>query len=173
MDDQQNLYAQDTVTRLVNLYEATFGTTFHRYFDAFPLTPPGKDDYPLVAVQQIHTKAIIGPTSTDDVPETIVTEVMINAADDAGSQNVRTATMRHLQNLVQGQDPVTFDYLPNTFLYCLRTHLTLLQSSGSIWLIDSDVDIKYDITQPKDMPLIALAEITLTTQRRVIVPGRT
>lgn len=172
MDDSNQLYAKDTITRLVELFQANFGDSY-TYFEASPNVPPVKEDYPIIIFDKMHTKATIGPTSTDDVPEVIMITVGINKAVDAGSQNVRTTTKRHLEHIVEGQDPVTNDYRSDTILYILRTYLTLLQQNGSIWLIDSDVDIKYDQLPQKDAPTIAYADITLSTQRRVIVPGRT
>ena len=121
----------------------------------------------------MSTKAVIGPTSTDEVPETIAITIMLNMADDVGSANVRTTTMRHLQNLIEGQDPATNQYKADTFLFVLRTYLTLLQSSGQVWLLDSDVAIKYDTIPRKDMPTITMADIILTTQRRIVVSNRT
>ena len=168
MDTDQSLYAKDTVTLLIELFQGIFGDTFKSYWEGTPTTVPNATDFPLVIIQQKKTKAVIGPTSTDEVPETITISVWLNEADDLGSENVRTTTMRKLQFMVQGQDPVTKDYRNDTFLYALRHYLTTL-NTGSQWLIDSDVEVQYDQGRHKDLPTIAMADIILTTQRRVIV----
>jgi len=172
MEDSQSEYAKDTVVGLIELFQTNFGDVFKSYWEATPTSQPPDVDFPLVIVQKMSGKATLGPTSTDDDTETIVITVMLNMADDIGSANVRTTTMRHLQNLIEGQDPSTNQYKTGTFFYILRTYLTLLQSSGNIWLIDSDISVKYDQVPRKDMPAISIADITMTTQRRVIVSNR-
>jgi hypothetical protein len=165
MDDSQTLYAEDTVSRLVGLLKAAFGDSY-TYYDAWPTAMP--PTFPVMIVQLIHTKMTVGPTSTDEVPETVEITVMFNQADAAGSTNVRTTTRRHLQNVIQGQDPTnTNQYKPDTVAYVLRTYLTMTE-----WLINSDVDIKYDITPPPELPTMAAATVTLTTWRRTVVQGR-
>lgn len=167
MDDSQQLYAEDSVSRLIKLFQSQFGTYFTTYYEATPSKIPPKDCYPLIIVQKMKSTAKIGPTSTDDVMEGIAISVWLNMADDAGSANVRTTTMRKLQNKIEGLDPVTFDYKADTVLYALRHFLTLTE-----WLIDSDVSVDYRQHQSKQMPTISACDIVVNTQRRVIVNNR-
>lgn len=167
MDDSQQLYAQDTTTRLIEQLKPTFSN--FTFYEAWPNVMPPQDCWPVMIVQLLHSKPMIGPTQTDELPETVEITIMLNQADAASSSNVRTTTRRHLQNIIQGQDPIaTNEYKSDTVMYVLRQFLTLEQ-----WLINSDVDIKYDITPPPQLPAMVAATITLTTWRRVIVQNRT
>lgn len=165
MDDSSTLYAEDTVSRLVTLLKDAFGDNY-TYYEAWPTKMP--PTFPVMIVQLLSTKAVLGPTETDEVPEVVELTIMLNQADAAGSGNVRTTTRRHLQNIIQGQDPTnTTEYKSDTVLYVLRKYLTMTQ-----WLINSDVEIKYDITPPPELPAMTAATVTLTTWRRTLVPGR-
>lgn len=173
MDDQQALYAPDTTIRLIEQFKTAFGDYFKTYFEATPTTPPSDADYPVLIVQKLRNQAVVGPTSTDNLTERIAITVAINQADDVGSANIRTTTMRKLEHLVEGLDPSTNQYKTDTVLYVIRTHLTLLQSTGQIWLLDSNAEITYNQRRSADQPTICIADIVMTTQRRVIVSGRT
>lgn len=163
MDDDQQQYMPDTTTRLIERLQQSFSTDY-TYYESWPNVWPPSDAWPVVVVQLLTTKPVIGPTQTDEVPETVEITIMRNQADIAGSANVRTTARRHLQNLIQGQDPQTGGYKEGTVLAALRTYLTLTE-----WLINSDVSIKYDIEPPAELPTMVAAVITLTTWRRVIV----
>ncbi|HVB24125.1 MAG TPA: hypothetical protein VNG51_19460 [Ktedonobacteraceae bacterium] len=156
------------MTHLIELFQAQFGDYFNSYWEDMPLIPPTKEEYPALMVQKLEGTAVIGPTSTDEVTESILITIFKNTSDAVGSGNVKTTTQRELQLLVEGQDPVTLDYKPDTILYVLRTYLTLQQ-----WLIDSDVKFHYGIEKPGNAETnIAYADVTMSTQRRVIVSGR-
>lgn len=166
MDDSQDLYAPDSTTRLIEQLKPAFGK--FTFYEAWPNVWPPDDAWPVMIVQLLNSRPTIGPTETDEVPETIEITVMLNQADAAGSTNVRTTTRRHLQNIIQGQDPSAInEYRPDTVMYALRKYLTLEN-----WLINSDVNIKYDIVPPPELPAMVAATITLTTWRRVIVQDR-
>lgn len=168
MDPQQAEYAKDSITRLIELFQAQFGDYFNSYWEDMPLMPPVKEEYPALMIQKLAGTAVLGPTSTDEVTEQIQIVVMKNTADAVGSTNVKTTTQREVQLLVEGQDPSTLDYYKDTILYVVRTYLTLTE-----WLIDSDVKIRYGLERPSNMETnIAYAEVTLSTQRMVIVTGR-
>lgn len=167
MDDDQSQYAKDTVTHLIELLQSTFGDYFKTYFEAMPTSPPPEADYPLVIVQLLSSPVVLGPTQTDEFRETVQLTFVLNRADDAGSANVRSTTMRHLQNLVQAQDPITQQYKPNTVCHAIRTYLTLQD-----WLINSDVAIKYDMVTKVSHPTLCMANVMLNTWRRIYVPNR-
>jgi hypothetical protein len=166
MDDSQQLYEKDSITRIVELLEATFNDEY-TYFEATPATPPAADEYPLMIVQKMSGTAVVGPTSTDEVTEEITITVALDKADDVGSANERTTTLRHLQNVIEGQDPATGYYKTDTVLHVLRTYLTANQ-----WFINSNVTISYNQTPRGDQTTLAIANVKCATWRRVIVPGR-
>jgi hypothetical protein len=168
MDTDQSLYAKDTTQLLIELFNSVFGNYFKSYWEATPTVVPPETDFPLVIVQKLRGKVTIGPTSTDEVPETFTISIWLNMADDVGSANIRTTTMRKLQYLVEGQDATTFDWRNDTFMHALRHYLSTLNSGGQ-WLIDSDCEISYAQAHRPDLPTITMADITLTTQRRVVV----
>lgn len=166
MDDNSAEFAPDTTTRLIGLLKPQFSD--FTFYESWPNVWPPADSWPVMIVQLLHAKPTIGPTETDEVPETVELTIMLNQADAASSNNVRTTTRRHLQNIIQGQDPVLINaYKSDTVMAVLRTFLTM-----DDWLINSDVDIKYDIVPPPELPAMVAATVTLTTWRRVIVQGR-
>lgn len=165
-------YAPDTVQRLVELMSAQFGDMYH-IFSAFPLTPPLKTEMPCIIIDRKTDGAVIGPTQTDDIVEVIDVIVLKSLADIVGSSDSRVDGKRQMEMLVQGQDPTTFDYKADTLYYVLRHFLTLLQSNGSIWIIDSNVQTTYDVGKLQDGVTDAvIAQIRVSTQRRVLVSNR-
>lgn len=168
MDDNHTLYAPDTTDHLVALLKPAFPD--FTFYDAWPNVIPPGSAWPLMIVQLLNTKPVLGPTETDEVPETVEITVMLNQADAAGSGNVRTTTRRRLQHLIQGQDPtVTNTYKADSLLGVLRKYLSM---DG--WLINTDIAVQYDTTPPpKDLSSMVGATITLTTWRRTIVQNRT
>lgn len=165
-------YAPDTVQRLYELLNQQFGDTY-TIFPAMPLSPPLKTEMPCIIIDRKTDGAQLGPTQTDEIVEVIEVTVLKTLADIVGSPDPRTDGKREMEMLVQGQDPTTLDWRTDTIYFVLRTYLTLLQSSGSIWLIDSAIQTRYDVGNLTDGVTEAImAQITVNTQRRVIVPGR-
>lgn len=165
-------YAPDTVQRLYELFSQQFGDAYH-LFPAFPLSPPLKTEMPCIIVDRKTDGATLGPTQTDEIVEVIDVIVLKSLADIVGSSDPRTDGKRQVEMLVQGQDPVTLDYKADTLYYVLRTYLSLLQSSGSIWLLDSNIQTTYDVGKLQDgVTDVVMAQIRMSTQRRVLVPGR-
>jgi len=170
--DNHQLYAKDTVQRLYELLQGQFGDVYTVY-PAFPLTPPVKEEMPCLIIDRKTDGAVLGPTQTDEVTEVIDISVLRSLADSVGGENPRTDAKRELEMFVQGQDPTSLDYKADTLYYMLRHYLTLLQSSGAIWLIDSSVQTSYDVGRLQDdITNVAYALTRLSTQRRVVVQGR-
>ena len=167
MDDDQSLYAADTTTRIIEMLQANLAYTFNTYFEATPTTPPPATDFPICIVQELVSPVVLGPTQADEVHETLQLTFILNRADDIGSANIRTTTMRHLKNVIAGMDPTTNTYKEGTVLYVLRKFLTLDQ-----WLINNNVTVKYDIVPQTNEPSLCVADVTLETWRRVMVAGR-
>lgn len=168
MDESQNLYAKDTTTRIIETFQQYLtAVKVNTYFEATPTTPPSAVDYPICIVQELATPIILGPTQADEVHETVMITLVLNLADDVGSANVRTTTMRKLKNIIAGQDPETNDWKEGTVAFVLRTYLTMQE-----WLINSDVSIRYDIIPKKDEPTLCVADVTLQTWYRVMVANR-
>lgn len=166
MDDDSALYAQDSITRLLALLRAQFGDDY-TYYEATPATPPAASEYPVMMVQKMSGTAAVGPTSTDEVTEEITLTIMLNKADDIGSANEKTTTLRHLQNIIEGQDPVTKYYRADTVLSVMRTFLTMEE-----WLINSSVNIGYGQIVNRNAPTVAVGNVKCQMWRRVIVPSR-
>ena len=167
-----SLYAPDTVQRLYELLNGQFGDAYH-LFPAFPLSPPVRTEMPCIIVDRKTDGAVIGPTQTDEVTEVIDVIVIKTLADIVGSPDPRVDGKRQMELFVQGQDPTTLDYRADTLYFVLRHYLTLLQTSGAIWLIDSNVQTAYDTGKLSDgITEAVMAQVRLSTQRRVIVQNR-
>ena len=168
MDDSQTEYAPDTTTKLIEFLQENLAYTFKTYFEATPTTMPTALDFPIVIVQKMEGTVGIDWTQTDLVEETMMLTFVLNRADDVGSANVRTTTMRHLQNMVEGQDPVTLvNYKAGTVLYVLRTYLTL-----NDWITNSSYAVSYRQVGNGKNPMLCLCDVTLRTRRHVIVNDR-
>ena len=170
MDDSQALYAKDSVTRLIELLQGQFGSQFNSYWEDMPLAPPTKEEYPALIVQKLDGTVSLGPTQTDELTEIISITLFKAIADAVGSANVKTTAQRELQLMVEGQDPTTLQYKPDTILSVIRTNLTL-RAGGVPYIINDDVKLHYGI-EPSSQGNIAFATVMLSTWRRVIVPWR-
>ena len=165
-------YAPDTVQRLYELMSQQFGDMY-TIFPAFPLSPPLKTEMPCIIIDRKTDGATLGPTQTDEIVEVIDVIVLKSLADIVGSADPRTDGKRQMEMLVQGQDPTTLDYRADTLYYVLRHYLTLLQSNGTSYLIDSNVQTSYDVGRLQDGVTDAvIAQIRVSTQRRIIVQAR-
>lgn len=130
MEESHTLYAADTTDHIVALLKPVFNN--FTFYDAWPNVVPPGSAWPIMIVQLIAAKPVIGPTETDEIPETIQMTIMLNQADAAGTGNVRTTTRRQLQHLVQGQDPTnTNQYKTDSVLGVLRKYLSM-----DNWLIN-------------------------------------
>ncbi len=171
--DNQPKYP-DAAQRIMSLVQKTFGDTFRAYFLGVPnnfIIPEA--GYPACIVQKTTGTFKVGPTTADDITETVYIHLIINNKTGFGAPDQDYTIMRQLQTLVEGRDPTTGYLLPTSLMYALRTYITLLSETvPGIVTINNDVHIVYDAPQPKDKPWTTEAVIDVLVTERQIVTGR-
>jgi hypothetical protein len=156
----------DIVTRLKTLMKDTFGDYFNNYYEGDPIQIP-KSNLPCVIIEKLRGDVKISATGTDDFGSQLNIRLVLDKADDFGIDDSVDTTERKLRLLVEGRDPVTGNYLPNTVLGALRTKITL---GGNA--LSNQSDISYDL-QPRPGKIVTSeALVQIVTRERVFVPDR-
>lgn len=172
--DQNQILYPDAAQRIMDLIKTTFGSTF-TYFLGMPdtLIPP-QDAYPCVVVDKDSGTFKVGPTTADDITERVFVYVLVDVKTGFGSPDDDNTVKRQLQTYIEGRDPTTGQLLPNTFMFALRTNLTLSdQDVPAIVTINNDIDISYNSAQRPNMPETQEAVIDiLVTERQEVFNRR-
>lgn len=167
----QTEFIKDPPALLIDLMRKTFGDRFNAYFLGSPTMIP-EGAYPCCIVQfQTSTNSVTGaPTGHDSVSELITIHFLENSKDSADATDAEETSIRKIYDYVQGRDPSSGWYRPDTALYALRTNLDLTTSAtGYRNVIDHDIDTNYNVTPRQDMPTIIEAVITIVTRERIPV----
>jgi hypothetical protein len=125
MSADQTEYIKDPPALVLDLMRATFKDRFNAYFLGSP-TMIAEAAYPCCIVQfQTSTNSIQGaPTGHDSVSELITIHFLENSKDEAGASDTEMTTIRKIYDYVQGRDPSTGWYRPDTAMYALRSTWT-------------------------------------------------
>lgn len=167
----QTEYIKDPPALILDLMKTTFADRFQAYFLGSP-TMIAEAAYPCCIVQfQKSTNSVTGaPTGHDSVSELITIHFLENSKDQAGASDEEDTTIRKIYDYVQGRDPTTGWYRPDTAMYALRTNLDLKTSStGYRNVIDHDIDTNYDVVPRGELPTIVEAVITIVARERIPV----
>lgn len=161
----------DAVFRIRQLLRQTFGEDFKGYYDGDP-DPIGKSLLPCISVTETDTSFDVSATETDENVHTILIKIMFNKKDDYGaafSDKDVDLTSRKLRMIVQGRDPATGNYLPNTILGILRPNFTL----GNFG-VGNQGKVAYGVNEREEVDGVATAEahIMLTITEKQVIPTR-
>jgi hypothetical protein len=163
----------DAAQRIMAIVKSTFGTTFTYYLGMPDNFMPAQDAYPIVIVDKSAGTFKVGPTTADDITEHVFIHIMVDVKTGFGAPDDDNNVKRQLQTYVEGRDPTTGYLLPRTFMYALRTHLTLnSQSVAGIVTINNDINISYDSVQRQNQPETREAVIDITVTERQMVLNR-
>lgn len=164
--DQPQGY-KDVVTRIIELLRNAYTEDkVHAFFEGDPIQI-ADSALPCIIVEKIEGRSTVDATGTDTIAEQISIRLVLNKRDDFGASQEVDMTERKLRIWAEGRDTTTGYYTTDSLMYLLRTNLTL---GGEV--IDSDMDIRYDVNaRPEDL-FTSEAQVTLTTRIRVIVPTR-
>lgn len=166
MNNEGTPVYKDVMTRVMNLMKATFGATFNAYYEGDPIQIP-KANLPCMIIEVQAGRVQLDATSTDRFQTQINIRPVFDKSDDFGASDTQDLTERKLRVLVEGRDPSTGQFLPNSILGALRTNFTL-QSN----LIENDVDWEYS-PQPRPGDLVTSeALVQIVAIERIIVSGR-
>jgi hypothetical protein len=164
----------DAASRIMALVKSTFGKTFTSYFLGLPndfIIP--EDAYPACIVQKAGGEYKVGPTTADDITESVYVHFLVNSKIGFGTPDNDDTVMRQLQTLVEGRDPTTGYLLPNTLMYALRTFITLRSDSvPGLVTINNDVHITYDAAKRTNQLFTREAVIDISVTERQVFLGR-
>lgn len=164
----------DAATRIMAIVKAACGARFNAYFIGLPdnFMPPDSA-FPLVIVDTVGEDYKVGPTTADDMTETVYIHVMVDIKTGLGAPDTDNSVKRQLKNFISGRDPATGYFLPNTLMYALRTHLTLSSAPvPGMVTINNDVRVTYAEGHYKNLPETRDAVIEMTVYERQMVPNR-
>jgi len=152
--------------RIMKLMKDTFGSNFNAYYEGDPIDIP-KANLPCIIMETQAGQTQLDATSTDRVQTQINIRIVFNKADDYSASDTQDLTEKKLRILVEGCNPDTGAYLPNSVVGVLRKNFTL--GNG---VIENDIDWQYDL-QPRTEDLTTSeALVQIVTSRRVIVNNR-
>ena len=160
-------YYEDGVDRILRMMKDTFGDRY-TYFNG-ELLNVGESYLPCIMVTETASQITSGATGTDDITETIIIIVVFNKKDDLGANDNVELTDYKLRKMVQGQDPVTGQYYPDSILGAVRKHLTMQNDT-----LQSDTQVNFTPNMRGGATAIATQEayITVTVKRFIQVPVR-
>lgn len=167
----------DAAQRIMTLMKNTFGIdgeVFNAYYLGMPdnFVPP-QSAFPLMIVDKTDGSYKVGPTTADDITETVVIHIMVDVKTGFGAPDNDNYVKRQLQTVVEGRDPVTGYLLNPSVLYTLRTKLTLnSQNVPGVIVINNDVEVNYMAPVRHDLPETREAVITVTVTERQVVLNR-
>lgn len=173
LPDNLNLYP-DAAQRIMALMQTTFGNIFRAYFLSLPddLIIP-ESAFPCLIVDKVTGTAKVGPTSADEITEDVYIHIMVDVKTGFGSPDTDDSVKRQLQTLVEGRDPTTGAWLPNTVMYAIRKNLTLNSKTvPNLVTINNNVDISYDAPKRPNMPETREAVVTVSVEERQIIGVR-
>lgn len=157
---------KDVISRLKDLMKETFGDYFKNYYEGDPIQIP-KANLPCVIIEKTRGDAKLSATGTDDLGSQINIRLILDKASDYGADDSTDTTETKLRLLMEGRDPQTGSYLPNSVFGAVRTRITLGGSS-----LSTDSDVTY-VLQPRPGKIVTSeALMQIVTRERVFVPDR-
>lgn len=163
--DNQKTYP-DVIDRIKSLLMGTFGSSFKQYYEGDPVSIP-KADLPCIILEKINTRIEPSATGTDQLAEEINIRVVLNQADDIGTNDSDDLTAKKLRKIVEARDPSTGFFQTDTIMYSLRTNISL---GGAA--IDNTIDVSYDVNPRPESMVTSEAVISIIVTERVTVPNR-
>lgn len=146
---------EPTVTKVLNLMKATFGSTFEAYHDGDPEAIP-LFQLPCIIVTQTTDNTVEAAQGEDDVTDQITIKVVLNKQDDFDADKVKevNTTEKRIRDLIALRDPKTGNYAAGTVKSAIRSALL----DGAL-AIAPTMDIEYGIN-PRYAPGSEYADLT-------------
>lgn len=164
MDESNNKLDSSQV--MMNMIKKQFGDLFNAYFIGAPDVIP-EAAFPCLVVQKTAASFTAGATMTDDKTEQIMIHVLANGKEGFGTPDDDDTVMRQIQNLVEGVDPASGQFLATSLMHVVRQNITFNDN-----IIDNSVEINYDVTVRPNQPSIMEAIVVVTTKERMLLPNR-
>ncbi len=158
---------KDGATLVLDLLRDAFGDQFEQYYNGDP-EEILEVNLPCIMVSETQGAIDYGATGTDNVTETVRITIALNKKDDLGGSEDTDLTELKLRQLVKAQDPDTGEYIPETIMYALRTHISM---GGSV--LRSRIETDFDVNIRGETVVTQEAYVTVYIDRLAIVPSRT
>lgn len=166
MNNEPTQVYTDALTRIMNLMKATFGGNLKAYYEGDPILIP-KANLPCLIIESQAGKVDLAATSTDRFQSQINIRLVFNKADDFNASDQQDLSERKLRKMVEGRDPATNQFLPNTVLGALRSNFTLSSN-----LIENDIDWEYALQPRAEGVVTSEALVQVVAVEKIIIPNR-
>lgn len=157
---------EDIVPRLRILFKEAFGDFFKEYYEGDPLEIPAAA-FPCIVVQKNRARIRLDATGTDLLESEVTISIIYNKSEDFGARSDKDLTEQKLREKIEGRDPVTRQFLPDTIMYLLRTNITLGQTKLSL-----DADWEYSYVERINNIVTSEATIQIISTDRILVTNR-
>jgi len=128
---------------------------------------PAQSILPALFISEKQTNYKLGPTGFDEVEHQIIIQVVYNKKDDFGKPDEASSLDKTLDDITQGRDETTNEFLPNTIMGILRKHYTM----GSL-TIQSIGSVKKGVVPRSETLVTAEAHVELTIDELIPITGR-
>lgn len=158
----------DTVIGAIR--DSEYGNFFRDYIYGNPEEELSADDCPLFIAIKEESKIIQETTVHDKITYSLLFRIVIDKyhySDTASDSEVMT--FRELENMIEGQDETTGQYLPSTILGILRNNFTI---NG--YAVNQEINVKYGkVINPLIDEITREAQIAMTVEKLQFVGTRT
>lgn len=110
--------------RLRDLFQDRFKSVFHGFYIGDPIILP-QSMLPAVIISEPETAYDVGPTGMDEVRHSILIQLVFNKKDDFGRDDKSATLEKRIDDLAQGRDEDTGEFVKDSFMGVLRNNLTL------------------------------------------------
>lgn len=144
-----------TVTKVLDLMKATFGSKFEAYYDGDPEAIP-LFQLPCIIVTQTTDDTEEAAQGEDDVTDRITIKVVLNKKDDFDADKVSevNTTEKRIRDLIALRDPETGNYSTGTVKHAIRSAML-----DGVLAIASAMNIEYGLN-PRYAPGSDYADLT-------------
>lgn len=133
---------RDLIAKHVRIRDNINTGPFKKIFIGDPMLIP-QSYYPCVVVcEDEPTEISYGATGTDKISEGVTIKVIFNKMSDLGAPDDTNLTEEKLSAVIKGCDPVTGQWLPDTFMGILRSNQMLGGDGTTNWYLSSKIKIK-------------------------------
>jgi hypothetical protein len=161
-------YRTTNAQKILDLLKTNFGSALIKsYYYGDPLLIP-EANLPAVCVVKESGDSQTGYTGFDRITENIQIRILLNKKDDIGASDDIDLTQVHLEQLIEGRDDTTNQYVTQSVMGVLRKNITFGNST-----VGQTAQPEYGITPQADGTLLAEGHINIVVTENIQVSGRT
>lgn len=165
---QESGYRKTVPQTLIDLLKTNLPeNTFLSYYEGDPILIPASL-MPACVISESQTDYDTGPTGFDEIKHTLLIQVVFNKKDEIGKPDNQVTMDRMIDQVCQGRDETTGDFLPSSIMSILRRNITL----GNL-AIENISRVRKGIIPRSEELLTAEGHIELTVSELQQVSNRT